>query len=695
MLDTLYKILDIINSEYGKNNIIFINGTFGSGKSYLLNELKKLIAENLENTIIYDYQHSRQIEYLHEFVYTLAMSCLSITNTDPNETFTLRNKFHNLLNHYQTNNSYIFKAIKQELKLLNIPEFFCKSNKDNKFVEILSSEEISSDEYEFLSSSFELTAKSFIIDILNQHIDLDNSQKKDFVFIIDNYDSAAGTINHWLFSYLLKAVDNCISELSANISNFSNLRVRDYINFSFIIASREHYKYQDANNFNQFHFKLSPLTKEQVLDFFFQKNIDIRDSIDFVYSYSKGNPFVLSLISEAVLLGDGEVSDYSQIESIVVQRAFNYLTEKQKDCLISVSFFDSFELETLEFLPLINNFIEDAFCFLSNTNEFCEKTSNNRIKVKDEIRTFIVNNIKNETPQTAKSLEIITELYYNYCSLFKNFEPSERRFLRMLSYFRCFDKFFAIQFVFGDDAPAVRKIIDKYPVFFEEKNGLYFVDNKISQIVLSLENFCNTELFETTNTKIREAWDKYHEQIQKELLSSSNELEMLTNNITDLYNKETEIKTQHTQLEANLFVINKEINEIEALLEKYKHDSNLIYILLPIFIIVLILINDIVKFLNIDFFFSMFIVILAGIVALNRIIVYFKIKKDQGSFEKINKMLQDLVSQKSNIQDKIDKLVENKQEIINNINTFNSLITKFNQDINILNFKISNKFYYD
>ncbi|HOQ49284.1 MAG TPA: hypothetical protein PLV01_05590, partial [Candidatus Kapabacteria bacterium] len=136
-------------------------------------------------------------------------------------------------------------------------------------------------------------------------------------------------------------------------------------------------------------------------------------------------------------------------------------------------------------------------------------------------------------------------------------------------------------------------------------------------------------------------------------------------------------------------------NEIEALLEKYKHDSNLIYILLPIFIIVLILINDIVKFLNIDFFFSMFIVILAGIVALNRIIVYFKIKKDQGSFEKINKMLQDLVSQKSNIQDKIDKLVENKQEIINNINTFNSLITKFNQDINILNFKISNKFYYD
>ncbi len=696
MFETVNNIIEIISSEQEKNKIIFINGTFGSGKSYLLNELKNLIIKNNQKTIVYEYQHSKQIEYLHEFVYTLAMSCLNISSFDPDETFALRNKFHKLLNHYQTNNSIIYKAIREKFKLQNIPAFICESKKENRFVEILSSErELLADDYQFLLNSFELTSKSFILDLFNKHIDLENTEKKDFVFIIDNYDNAAGTINHWLFFYLPKILDKQISEPSKNLPNFSIFKFCDYINLTFILASRESCQFQVSNDFNQYHFKLSPLTKEDVLDFFFQKNIDIRDSIDFVYSYSKGNPFILSLISEAVLLGDGEVSDYSQIESIVVQRAFNYLTEKQKDCLLSVAFFDSFDFETLEFLPLISDCIEDAYCFLSNTNEFCEKTSNNRIKVKDEIRTFIVNNIKNETPNTAKSLEIIAELYNTFYSLFKNFELSERRFLRMLSFFRCFDKFFAIQYVFGDDAPIVRKIIDKYPVFFEEKNGLYFVDSKISQIVLSLENCCSTELFAKTDSKIREAWEKYLEQIQKEFLTLSNELEMLTNNITDLYNKETEIKSQHSQLEANLFVINKEIAEIEALLEKYKHDSKLIYILLPIFVIFFVLVNDIVKFINIDFFFSLFIVILAGIVALNRIIVYLKIKKDQGSFQKINKILKDLVNQKANIQDKIDKLVEKKQEIVNNINTFNSLITKFNQDINILNFKISNKFYYE
>lgn len=696
MSDIVHDIVDIINSQKEKHTVIFINGTFGSGKSFLLNELKNQVTNNYHNTIVYDYQHSKQIEYLHEFAYTLAMSCSNILSIDPEETFTQRNRFHNLLNYHRTNNPIIYKAIKEKYRLQNIPEFVCGKNKGNHFSDILSTEkELSADNFQFLCNSYEITAKSFVIDLFNNQIDLNNFQKKEFIFFIDNYDIAAGTINHWIFDYLLNLLDANISEVFNNLTDFSNNKIGDYLNIKFILASREHYQIQGNDRLSQYHFKLSPLTKEEVLDFFFQKNIDIRNSIDFVYSYSKGNPFILSLVSEAVLLGDGEVSDYSQIESIVVQRAFNYLTEKQRDYLLSVSFFDSFDFETLEFLPLIKNNIEDAFCFLTNTYEFCEQISNNKIKVKDEIRTFIVNNIRNETPQTAKSLEIIADLFNNYYTLFKTFEESERHFLRMLSYFKCFDKFFAIQYVFGDNAPTVRKIIDKYPVFFEEKNGLYFVNSKISQIVLSLEVYCGTELFETTNLKIREAWGKYLEQAQKELLAATNELEILTSNITDLYDKETEIKTQHSQLEANLFVINNEIAEIEALLEKYKHDSKLIYILLPILIIIFVLINDIIKLINIDFIFSLFVVIIAGIVSLNRIIVYLKIKKDKGSFQKIKKMLQDLIAQKENIQEKLEKLVEKKQEIINNINTFNSLITKFNQDISILNFKISNKFYYE
>ncbi|MEJ5244238.1 MAG: hypothetical protein WHV28_00850 [Bacteroidota bacterium] len=696
MSDIVNDIVDIINSQKEKHTVIFINGTFGSGKSFLLNELKNQVTNSYHNTIVYDYQHSKQIEFLHEFAYTLAMSCSNMLSTDPEETFALRNRFHNLLNYHRTNNPLIYKTIREKYRLQNIPEFICEKNKENNLVEKLSTEkELSSDDFQFLCNSFELTAKSFVIDLFNNQIDLDNLQRKDFIFIIDNYDIAAGTINYWIFNHLLNLLVANISEVFSDLTDFSNLKIGDYLNLTFILASREYYQIQENESLSQYHFKLPPFTKEEVLDFFFQKNIDIRNSIDFVYSYSKGNPFILSLVSEAVLLGDGEVSDYSQIENIVVQRAFNYLTEKQRDYLLSVSFFDSFDFETLEFLPLIGDNIDDAFCFLSNSHEFCEKISNNRIRVKDEIRTFIVNNIRNETPQTAKSLEIIAGLFNNYYTLFKTFEESERRFLRMLSYFKCFDKFFAIQYVFGDNAPTVRKIIDKYPVFFEEKNGLYFVNSKISQIVLSLEVYCGTELFEITNLKIREAWEKYLEQVQKELLTSSNELEILTNNITNLYNNETEIKTQYSQLEANLFVINNEIVEIEALLEKYKHDSKLIYILLPIFIVIFVLINDIIKLINIDFIFSLFIVILAGIVSLNRIIVYLKIKKDKGSFQKIKKMLQDLISQKANIQDKLEKLVEKKQEIINNINTFNSLITKINQDISLLNFKISNKFYYE
>ncbi len=696
MSSIINDIIDFVDKQSEQSELLLINGCFGIGKSYILEHFKNELYNRNNNFVIYDYQHYKQNEYLHEFVYSFAMSCFEPTNIDPKETFINRNRFHELLYKFSNENKNIYNLIITFNKLKNLPQFITDSSVNFTFSELQNAKEyLSKDEYDITFNNKELAAESFIVDLFYRHFDIGRPIKKHFLFIIDNYDSVAGTINDWIFNELINLLNCYFNNLKYFTSqNFPNVKICELFNFKFIIASREYFEIS-SSNVKQTTITLKPFEKYDIIRYFLNKNIDIQESLDFIYSFTNGIPFLLNLVSEAVLLSDGEISDYSQIESIAVQRAFNYLTETQKDYLRAASFLDEFDEEALEFLPLIKNNYKKAYNFLYNSNEFCEKIHNNKISVKKFIRYLIIRDLRNESPTTAKNFELISELYKNYNNLFKVFDPEERKIIRMLAYFKCFDKIFAIEEVFESDAAAARKIIDKYPILFVERNGLYFVEEKISNAVRSLEELSQTELYETTLPKIQSSWSKYVDILKKELSTNYEELNKLTKNLEHLKHQETELKIECAKLESDLALLSREITEVEILLQKYKHDTNLFYIVIPLIVILFFLINDIYKFIIFDFIYSIIIIVLAALLSINRIIIFINLKKNKGSFNKIKSVFEELRSKKEEVVKKLDFLKNQKQLIIENINIYDNLINKLQQEIDLIKFKINNKFYYE
>lgn len=696
MSDNIEIIKNFVDKQSEHIELLLINGCFGIGKSYLLEQFKNELFNRSNNFIIYDYLHIRQNEYLHEFVYSLAMSCFDPTNIDPKETFINRNRFHELLNKFSIENKSIYNIIVSSNKLKNIPEFISDSSFKIDNSELLKvKEKLYQDDFDILFNANRLASESFIVDLFNRHFDLEKPTKKKFLFILDNYDAAAGTINNWIFNDLTCLFDSYFNELTYFSSQkFPDIKISDIFTFKFIISSREYFEIKSPY-VEQTSITLKPFDKFEVLKYFISKNIDIQESLDFVYTFTNGIPFLLSLVSETVLLSDGEVSDYSQIESIAIQRAFNYLTEDQKDYIRAASFLDEFDEEALEFLPLIKDDYRKAFKFLSNTNEFCEHNAKNKISIKKFIRSLVIRDLRNESPTTAKNFELISQLYNNYNNLFKVFEPEERIIIRMLSYFRCFDKIFAIEEVFGENASTARKIIDKYPILFTEKNGLYFVEEKISDSVLALEEISQTNLYDKTMLKIKSSWSKYVESLQKELQTNNKELQEFIKNIEELKNQENEVKIEYAKLESDMLLLSREINEVEVLFQKYKHDTNLLYIVIPLLVLVFFVLNDFYKLIKFDFIYSIIIIVLAALLSINRIIIFINLKKDNGSYNKIKDLSENLKRKKIDIENKLDNLKSQKQKLIENISIYDSLINKIQQDIEIIKFKINNKFYYE
>lgn len=691
MLNLIDKIMNFILHDANYVSILQLNGCFGSGKSYLLDEVKDILYKSEHNNlIIYDYQHNKQIEYIHEFVFSLAMSYVGGFENNPQETFILRNKFHELLNHFKLGSKYLFNDIKHYNKLKNIPSF--KIENSEQYIKSYS-ELVNSENYEILFNSYDLLAEKFLEDFISRHLDHNKLEKLRILFIFDNYDIAAGTINYWIINHLIKLLDKNINSIKYRGTN-KNHNLRDIFYFKFIFSTRDKFKF-DHPEAHYDSIDLQPFTNEQIVDYFLKRNIDIRDSIEFIKKFTNGIPFMLCLVSEAILLNDGEINDYSEIESVAVQRALNYLTEEQKDYIRAASFLEYFDEEVLEFMPLIKDKYREAYDFLVNSNELCEKIEDKYYSIKKFLKDLIINDLKNESPSVAKNLEIISNLVQNYKIIFKVFEPDERKIVRVLSYFKCFDKIITIQEIFGDEAPKARKVIDRYPTIFYEKNGLYFVDEKLSNAVLSLEKLSSTTLFETTLNKIKQSWQKYLEQHKKDLNNSKFELEAILQKLEELKNQENQLKVETVKIESDLELLTREINQTETLFEKYKHDTNLFYLIAPLIFLIFVLLNDVYNFVLIDFIYSLIIIILLSIFILNRVIVFFKIWKNRLNYNNLSNLLNKLKSKKNEFENKVISLKDKKSKLTENINIYSNLLDKLKYDIEIIKFKINNRFYYE
>ncbi len=698
MVNNLQAINNFANFTENSEKILFIEGAFGVGKSYLIENFRNELLNDAKDVILYDYNHNKQIYYLHEFVYSLSMSCTTLPAIDPRETYLNRNIFLERLNEAIGSNYKLYRQIKEINRLRNVPNFLATgSSADAKALQLQFG--IQNEDASLLFRPFELSAESFIIDILQVHCQILSDaaslpqEKKKLLFILDNCDAAAGSINHWLFHHLLQIFEHkAISDFSFfDTSGFlKGVTAADFIEIKIIISGRE--PLQPSEDYKFTAIKIEPFSKDRIIKAFAASNIDVRANIDLVEKVTQGLPYIIGLVVEAIIMGKGEIRDFQQVERLAAARLMNYLSPEEQDYLRAVAFLQDFDGETLEFMPLVKKDATAAMNFFASCTNLIDKKQSGKLAVKEELKQYITSSVQSESPKVAQSLEAIAYLYSDYDKIMKSFPSEERVFIRMLAYFNSFDKIFAIQSVFGENAATVRKIVDKYPSIFKEDNQIFKVSQTITKAVLELEEASQSELFEATQQKIRASWANYLAKLDKELESADAKLADLLQDAELLEKQDVSLFQEHKKLEAELDITQIKLSDAINLHQKYKMAANMPLLLIPFAIAIASIIEIFAKFTNISQTVLLACAAAGAVFGISRLWVYIKFLRGKGSVKEAAANRKNYEIAKDNLSSNIKKIISDREALSAQLQTAAQLKDKLTRDVQSIKNKIKEPF---
>jgi len=598
LTEYINQLNQFLESDDLEKQLIYINGTFGIGKTHLIKNF--IISLENPDCDIYYFSLNTGIDYIHEFVYGLAMSSISISEKkiDPQESFYNRNFFLNMLNQAYTIDKQLHKLIKQINRLRNVPNFLSFNHEKPGTNPLLEDKSFKPDEIRLLFEPESLLAESFVVDLLHKYDEYFkqyNYKKPEkpqkLLFVIDNYDRIAGSANNWLFKSLHKVVNQTKfgDFINFEVKQYPNdLKPSDYISIRFIIAGREELLPFD-NSFQYDKIMIEPFSKFETIELFEKNNLNIKDNYKLIEKVSQGIPFVLVLFIEAFNIGDVEMQDLTNMEHLIALQLMNYLSPIEQDWLRAAVFLDEFDEHTLGYLPLIKEHSEFAFQFFGNSTFLATKLANDNISIKKNIRKFVKSLVTIESEVILeKFVEIAKQIKINN-DLLNRFNPKERQIIFKLSLFKNFDKIYSIQDIFADDAGAVRRFIENHPQIFLQNKFTYSVRDDIVSSVFRLESLSQSDEYFNILNKINQLWERYRKNLNDSLLKINEQLGDISNEADELANKQIELseKLDFEQKEKENHL--QRISNFEKLTKEYEKDISISMFAIPAIISVILL----------------------------------------------------------------------------------------------------------
>ncbi len=703
MENYINKISQFLDFQANPSRVLYLHGTFGVGKSHILDIAKKDLPSD-DNLIIFDYDHRHEIEYFHEFVYNLFASQIKKELPARCETFENRNNFLNLLNNSYSLQKEMHHLIKKRNKLRNVPGFLARENSDLSVPNLAEKYELSQSDSSLLFEPERFAAESFLIDLLATNYNFSNSdqielptQPKNIIFIIDNYDKIAGSVNDWICNILLDKIYNQkLSEFKFyEITNFpEDAKAADFFDFKFLLAGRERFNCNiEYKCFNSLF--IEKLRDPLVLKLLEESNIDASENLEAICQITQSLPFLVNLLADTLLQNNGSVDDLSALEDEALKRAINYLDISELSYLKSAAFFDDISAEALSFAPLIKDDAELAYKFIEASSEFSENSETDKVRIKPAFATLLKNSVWKTNPMLAENLETIAELYDTYADLMQNFLPEERETIRHLAFFKNFDRIFAIQEYFGDKAAGVRKIIDKYPTLFFDLTYSIRIEPDIAAFILQFEKATDPQNYSKHKEKVKEIWQTYVSQLDSDLAKIKISFKEISDNIEELEKqdkisieqmKREKIEQNESQIESNL---------IKGSIDIYKIDNNIAWWALPLGISLLMV------YLKITFeafshgvsnsFFVFFVLLLFSFSGY-RLFKFIKSKKRKNEHltevVRLNELEKRFVSSESLVNS-----LKLKREIgIESLRKYKEIITRLEAEIHSIKMKLKEPF---
>lgn len=588
--------IELDTNNINSKNIIFINGTFGTGKSILVRKIEdELVARNIVDAVI-KFDDAENISFLTEFIRKALNNFYSIEDNNSTQ-FSFSETNYNLItyNDLLNNLNNINPVLTQLYLKHNVLQSYSdvSSNDENlESTNFFIKEEIEKiyqkkGERRLLLENQKVVVESLIVDLMSyffsavlngvENLDLSGFHKRKIVFVIDNYEYIFGSINKWLAEYFFHYCYNL------NFGDFINYKIdvinpqakiSDYFDFRFIIASRENLtdflpKY--FSNYSEMAeiYRLEPMTAIQFKNYLIAQDIKLGNYEKDIYDITSGIPSLINYTLETINQIQGDFN-CSLVYLFAYESILKHKSEEQKEWIKCAAFLSEIEPNALRCFPLINKEYKRAYDYFCKSTELSYLTKNtNKLKLNKIIKKYINDAVKINSPHIANNYEEIACSYSSLKDLLNKFDSSEIEILKDLAYFKCFNYPETINEWFGSNSQAAFELIENYPDLFTKNKLTYSLKQDIAYKFLKFNKLIEGNLFEKKIDEIKKRWINYSNCIfteNSDLVEKQNNLVDELNNIQAKVNENEQI-IENTS--ASIVELEKELKKSSDKFKKF------------------------------------------------------------------------------------------------------------------------------
>lgn len=560
------------SAEKSAKSLFFISGTYGTGKSVFVDNLKKSLIENGLCDVYLSVENRSDLYFFADLPAALlkgSKRILTGERFEPYETAEIQATYRELIAKLRETDTYLFEKAFKNGSLNSIIEKKIGDDSVDSFafengsIEKKLTDALKNPIYaQLLINHRRAATESFFVDLITQAFPIDGArqsftdfaqagEKLKILVVFDNIDRAAGSAIEWLggnfFNYAYVKTLGDFSSFEIPEAD-SKVRISDLLDIKAVFASREMaasvVESVDNKSFSKraLYLKKTLRTDAQIKNYFQECGVKIDDYFDFLKELTFGIPYLLSLWAEYVKVGAAEWDDLSIISNKAADSILKYKTEDQKDWVRCAAYLKEFDENGLRCFPIIGGKYKKAFKYLEACEEITqESASKNKIVVREEISFHICKSIQSRSEKIHKEFTKIAEIYRDVGPIFDILSQKEAEALRNLAYFERFDRDFALKAAFRSDADVVIDFVNNNPQLLIENEHTFSLRDEIAAPIRKFNRIIDLDKYEDKIDLIRRVWISYSNELKEKTTAMKSEFSKLKEKI-DALEKEAESK---------------------------------------------------------------------------------------------------------------------------------------------------------
>ncbi len=616
------QIFERLTSGSAGCGLITISGSFGCGKSLLVNEILKELQQYPEFDLILKFADYEKVQFLPEMCFELMKNPVFVLNNKSlhnEESQYNLTRYFELINSIKENaNEYFDDVVYKSTTITNF-----QSDKEiqdrNKTLELFKDYLEKNSDKRLLMNTSRVIAEGMLVDLINSFFSFDYEDtiqdiirvqgKKKILIIIEDISLLRNNVIELLRENLMPLCCNLSfgSFISYDVSFFpKDMMPSDFIDFSFIITSRDKKAIDMFEKFSgddSVNIKLELFDDEEIVDFINNSGIDSTLVYEQFRKVSLGVPSILDLCLESHKLGQG-LNELRIIYQSTAERILKNTNEKQKDWLRCASFLEKFDADGLRCFPLIREDYKDAFSFIIASGEFVERADEEGFYfIKPLIANILIEATKDTSKAMASSLTQIAGNYRNSLPFLKKFDPEDRNYLRQLAYFDRFDIEFTFEKAFDNQANLAMIAFKKHKDIFIKNEHTYSLNKDHKEGFDVLNKLLDFEKYEKKIKFANQIWKIYENKLLDTIKNSHELISKLKQEEQSLTREKKLKKQRYDELQYNNVLLeNEHISKHNKMLAFSNHHNIFNLIVFSAFFVFLLLLG----FLSPAFFDSIF-----------------------------------------------------------------------------------------